>query len=200
MDVLPPGEYDASDKLTITYSGSQSHTTRRGRASCSLCLASPANFIYGRVLATVFSHVTIMPVLLRPVNKFWVKSYEMRQRGKTILWTTLHPAKWPFKNTWTRGSPYFHLNIATSPNIRRWAIPEATWSSATPHSVAMGTRVHVASGMPQWRMFVTSCLDENRVIPEFRGHFPEWRVVHSIVSPLWRTSYVTSPRGAPFCQ
>ena len=39
---------------------------------CSLrhCLASPANFIYGRVLAKVLSHVTIMPVLLRPVNNF----------------------------------------------------------------------------------------------------------------------------------
>ena len=34
------------------------------------CLASPANFIYGRVLAKVLSHVTVMPVLLRPVNNF----------------------------------------------------------------------------------------------------------------------------------
>ena len=34
------------------------------------CLASPANFIYGRVLAKALSHVTIMPVLLRPVNNF----------------------------------------------------------------------------------------------------------------------------------
>ena len=34
------------------------------------CLASSANFIYGRVLAKVLSHVTIMPVLLRPVNNF----------------------------------------------------------------------------------------------------------------------------------
>ena len=34
------------------------------------CLASPANFIYGRVLAKVLSHVTIMPVLLRLVNNF----------------------------------------------------------------------------------------------------------------------------------
>ena len=33
-------------------------------------LASPANFIYGRVLAKVLSQVTIMPVLLRPVNNF----------------------------------------------------------------------------------------------------------------------------------
>ena len=33
-------------------------------------------------------------------------------------------------------------------------------------------------------------LDENRVIPEFlKGHFPGWRVVHSIVFPLWRISY-----------
>ena len=36
----------------------------------SSCLARPANFIYGRVLAKVLSHVTIMPVLLRPVNNF----------------------------------------------------------------------------------------------------------------------------------
>ena len=35
-----------------------------------ICLASRANFIYGRVLAKVLSHVTIMPVLLRPVNNF----------------------------------------------------------------------------------------------------------------------------------
>ena len=34
------------------------------------CLVSPANFIYGRVLAKVLCHVTIMPVLLRPVNNF----------------------------------------------------------------------------------------------------------------------------------
>ena len=34
------------------------------------CLASPANFIYGRVKAKVLSHVTFMPVLLRPVNNF----------------------------------------------------------------------------------------------------------------------------------
>ena len=32
------------------------------------CLESPANFIYGRVGAKVLSHVTFMPVLLRPVN------------------------------------------------------------------------------------------------------------------------------------
>ena len=34
------------------------------------CLASTANFIYGRVLAKVLSHVAIMPVLLRLVNNF----------------------------------------------------------------------------------------------------------------------------------
>ena len=34
------------------------------------CLASPANFTYGRVEAKVLSHVTSMPVLLRPVNNF----------------------------------------------------------------------------------------------------------------------------------
>ena len=32
--------------------------------------ASPANFIYGRVEAKVLSHVTFIPVLLRPVNNF----------------------------------------------------------------------------------------------------------------------------------
>ena len=42
----------------------------QGAVSVHLCLASPANFIYGRLLAKVLSHVTIMPVLLRPVNNF----------------------------------------------------------------------------------------------------------------------------------
>ena len=37
---------------------------------CHGYLASSANFIYGLVLAKVLSHVTIMPVLLRPVNNF----------------------------------------------------------------------------------------------------------------------------------
>ena len=34
------------------------------------CLASPANFLYGRVEAKVLSHVTFMPVLIRPANNF----------------------------------------------------------------------------------------------------------------------------------
>ena len=40
------------------------------RATAACCLASPANSIYCRVLSKVLSHVTIMPVLLRPVNNF----------------------------------------------------------------------------------------------------------------------------------
>ena len=40
------------------------------RCTTHPCLASPTNFIHGRVLAKVLSHVTIMPVLLRPVNNF----------------------------------------------------------------------------------------------------------------------------------
>ena len=47
-----------------------SNTRAFGSFYVSLCLASPANFIYGRVLAKVLSHVTIMPGLLRPVNNF----------------------------------------------------------------------------------------------------------------------------------
>ena len=42
----------------------------RSKRPLIFCLASLANFIYGRVLAKVLSHVTIMPVLLRPVNNF----------------------------------------------------------------------------------------------------------------------------------
>ena len=34
------------------------------------CLASPANFIYGRVEAKLLSHMTFMPVLIRPANNF----------------------------------------------------------------------------------------------------------------------------------
>ena len=52
--------------------------------ACS-CLASPANFIYGRVEAKALRHVTFMPVLLRPVNNFLGQATEMRQRGNTIL-------------------------------------------------------------------------------------------------------------------
>ena len=40
------------------------------RIAVNSCLASPANFIYGLVEAKVLSHVTFMPVLLRPVNNF----------------------------------------------------------------------------------------------------------------------------------
>ena len=73
------------------------------------CLASPANFIYGRVEAKVLSHVTFMPVLLRPVNNF-LGQVGGNASGNTILWTTLHPGKWPFKNVWIRGLPYLSKN------------------------------------------------------------------------------------------
>ena len=46
------------------------------------CLATPANFIYGRVEAKVFSHVTFMPVLLRPVNNFLGQVIENASEGK----------------------------------------------------------------------------------------------------------------------
>ena len=46
------------------------------------CLASPANFIYGLVLAEVLSHVTIMPVLLRPVNNFLCQVIGNASEGK----------------------------------------------------------------------------------------------------------------------
>ena len=50
--------------------------------SANTCLASPANFIYGRVLATVLSHVTIMPVLLRTVNNFLGQVIGNESEGK----------------------------------------------------------------------------------------------------------------------
>ena len=46
------------------------------------CLASPANFIYGRVEAKVLSHVTVMPVLLRPVNNFLGQVVGSASEGK----------------------------------------------------------------------------------------------------------------------
>ena len=45
-------------------------TLWRGYSKVTGCLARQANFIYGLVLAKVLSHVTSMPVLLRPVNNF----------------------------------------------------------------------------------------------------------------------------------
>ena len=68
------------------------------------CLASPANFIYGRVETKVLSHVTFMPVLLRPVNNFMGQVIGNASEA-TILWTTLQPGKWPFKNAWIRRLP-----------------------------------------------------------------------------------------------
>ena len=41
-----------------------------------------ANFIYGRVEAKVLSHVTFMPVLLRPVNYFLGQVIENASEGK----------------------------------------------------------------------------------------------------------------------
>ena len=71
----------------------------------------------------------------------------MRQRGNTMLWTTLHPRKWPFKNAWNRGLPYFHLNQRlheARPRLR---------------SVALGTRV----SSPEQLCFVfLSCLAYSR--------------------------------------
>ena len=46
------------------------------------CLASPANFIYGRVEAKVLSHVTFMPMLLRPVNNFLGQVIGNASQGK----------------------------------------------------------------------------------------------------------------------
>ena len=53
-----------------------------GLTTPNACLASPANFFYGRVLANVLSHVTIMPVLLRPVNNFLGQVIENASEGK----------------------------------------------------------------------------------------------------------------------
>ena len=47
-----------------------------------VCLASPANFIYGRVEAKVLSHVTFMPVLLRSVKKNSGSSHRKCVRGE----------------------------------------------------------------------------------------------------------------------
>ena len=46
-----------------------------------ICLASTANFIYGRVLAKAL-HVTIMPVLLRPVSNFLGQVIGNASQGK----------------------------------------------------------------------------------------------------------------------
>ena len=78
------------------------------------CLASPANFIYGRVLAKVLSHVTIMPVLLRPVNNFPGQVIENASEGKYN--TVNNSSSWEvtFQKCLNSGITLFHLNIATS--------------------------------------------------------------------------------------
>ena len=56
-----------------------------------------ANFFYGRVLAKVLSHVTIIPVLLRPVNNFLGQVIGNASEGNTILSSTLHPGEVTFQ-------------------------------------------------------------------------------------------------------
>ena len=75
------------------------------------CLASPANFIYGRVLAKVLSHMTIMPVLLRPVNYFLGQVIGNASKGKYNTVNNSSSGEVTFQK-W--GLPYFHLKIATS--------------------------------------------------------------------------------------
>ena len=65
--------YIYADNSRLTFCNRRRQNTCAYRITCFCmrpCLASPANFIYGRVLAKVLIHVTIMPVLLRPENNF----------------------------------------------------------------------------------------------------------------------------------
>ena len=80
------------------------------------CLASPANFIYGRVLAKVLSHVTIMPVLLRPVNNFLGQVIGNESKGKYNTVNNSSSGEVTFQKCLKSGIrlPYFHLKIATS--------------------------------------------------------------------------------------
>ena len=77
-------------------------------------LASPANFIYGRVEAKVLSHVTFMPVLLRPVNNFLGQVIGNASEGKYYTVNNSSSEEVTFKKCLIRGLPYFHLKIATS--------------------------------------------------------------------------------------
>ena len=62
---------------------SQSEAKRLGQTGhATACLASPANIIYGRVEVKVLSHMTFMPVLLRPVNNFLGQVIENASKGK----------------------------------------------------------------------------------------------------------------------
>ena len=51
-------------------------------SSWHLCLASQANFSYGRVVANVLSHGTFMPVLIRPVNNLLGQVIGSASKGK----------------------------------------------------------------------------------------------------------------------
>ena len=94
-------------------------------------------------------------------------------RGNTILWTTLHPGSWPFKNVWNRGSPYFHLKIATSHRHSPLGHTRG-YSGSQSHTTGRGR----ASCSLWYAPMANVCdlllfLDENRLIPKF-SHF--WKV------------------------
>ena len=72
-------------------------------------------------------------------------------------------------------------------SIFRTSIIEGT---LVPRATLRGVaELHVGSGRPKWRMFVTRWKWGNPRIQTFlKGHSPRCRVVHSIVLPLWRIS------------
>ena len=71
------------------------------------CLASPANFIYGRVLNKVLSHVTIMPVLLRPVNNFLGQVIGNASEGKYNTVTNSSSGEVTFQKCLNSGTTVF---------------------------------------------------------------------------------------------
>ena len=76
------------------------------------CLASPANFIYGRVLNKVLSHVTIMPVLLGPVNNFLGQVIGNASEGKYNTVTNSSSGEVTFQKCLNSGTTVFSFKYS----------------------------------------------------------------------------------------
>ena len=105
------------------------------------CLASPANLIYGGVEAKVLSHVTFMPVLLRPVNIFLGQVTGNVSEGKYNTVNNSSSGEVTFQKCLNSGITLFSSKYSNKSQTF------ATGANQRPHearsrSVSLGTRVH----------------------------------------------------------
>ena len=131
------------------------------------CLASPANFIYGRVLAKVLSHVTIMPVLLRPVNNFLGQVIGNASEGKYDTVNNSSSGEVTFQNCLISGITLFSSEnsnksqtFATGPYQRlHEARPRRVvwlWEPEQPAQCSVSWYQTISSSMVWFSLYISS--------------------------------------------